>query len=118
MPVRKQAFDIARGFQRIGKAIAPFPKAAMFQLAEEGFSSVFEQLAACMISIRTRDEATVPIARRLFSVAKTPAGIANLGAEQIGELNPWLFISRGEGATDPTHRLAQHPGVWRIAAVR
>ncbi|MGH7233377.1 MAG: hypothetical protein ACREJU_18755 [Nitrospiraceae bacterium] len=54
--MRKQSFDVARAFQSIGKAIVPFPKAAMFQLADEGFSSPFEQLIACLISVRTRDD--------------------------------------------------------------
>ena len=58
----------------------------MFQLAEEGFSSPFEQLVACLISVRTRDETTIPIARRLFSVARAPADIARLTIERIGEL--------------------------------
>jgi endonuclease III len=83
---RKQPFDIERIFRRIRKTIEPFPKAAMFQLAEEGFSSPFEQLVACLISVRTRDETTIPIARRLFSVARAPADIARLTIERIGEL--------------------------------
>src|SRR5687768_17773549 len=78
---RKQPFDIERIFRRIRKTIEPFPKAAMFQLAEEGFSSPFEQLVACLISVRTRDETTIPIARRLFSVARAPADIARLTIE-------------------------------------
>lgn len=83
---RKQPFDIARVFRRIRKAIEPFPMAAMFQLAEEGFSSPFEQLVACLISVRTRDETTIPTARRLFSAARAPADIARLTVERIGEL--------------------------------
>jgi endonuclease III len=58
----------------------------MFQLAEEGLSSPFEELIACLISVRTREEATIMIARRLFSVARTPAEVAKLTAERIGEL--------------------------------
>jgi endonuclease-3 len=83
---QKQPFEIASVFRKIRKAIEPFPKAAMFQLADEGFVSPFEQLVACMISVRTRDEATVPIARRLFSVAKTPADVARLSVQRIEEL--------------------------------
>jgi endonuclease III len=86
MPVQKQPFKITSVFRKIGKAIEPFPKAAMFQLAEEGFVSPFEQLVACLISVRTRDETTVPTAKRLFSVAKTPADIANLSVMRIEEL--------------------------------
>jgi endonuclease-3 len=86
MPVQKQPFKITSVFRKIRKAIEPFPKAAMFQLAEEGFVSPFEQLVACLISVRTRDETTVPTAKRLFSVAKTPANIAKLSVMRIEEL--------------------------------
>lgn len=82
----KQPFDIDQVLRSIKKAIKPFPKAAMFQLAEEGFSSPFEQLVACLISIRTRDETTIPIARRLFVVARAPADVARLTVDRIGEL--------------------------------
>ena len=86
MRVQKQPFEIISVFRKIRKAIEPFPKAAMFQLAEEGFISPFEQLVACLISVRTRDETTVPTARRLFSIARTPAQVAKLPVERIEEL--------------------------------
>jgi endonuclease-3 len=84
--MEKQPFEIAAVFRKIREAIKPFPKAAMFQLAEEGFVSPFEQLVACLISVRTRDETTVPTARRFFSVAKTPADVAKLSVRRIEEL--------------------------------
>ncbi|WHZ25461.1 MAG: Endonuclease III [Nitrospira sp.] len=86
MRVQKQPFEITSVFRKIRKAIEPFPKAAMFQLAEEGFISPFEQLVACLISVRTRDETTVPTARRLFSIARTPAHVAKLSVERIEQL--------------------------------
>lgn len=36
----------------------------MFELAERGFKSVFQQLVACIISIRTRDEVSLPTPMR------------------------------------------------------
>ena len=59
-------------FARIEEAIRPFKKAAMFELAEQGYASPFEQLVACVISIRTLDEVSAPTARTLFDVARTP----------------------------------------------
>src|SRR4051812_38070319 len=59
----KRPFDIAVAFRRLRKAVHDLPKAAMFQLAEEGYNSVFELLVACLISIRTRDETTLPVSR-------------------------------------------------------
>ncbi|MGH2354512.1 MAG: endonuclease III domain-containing protein [Chloroflexota bacterium] len=71
---------------RIGKAVRPFPKAMLFELAEDGFDSPFEVLIACMISIRTRDETSLPVARRLFARARTPAEMAALAPDEIDRL--------------------------------
>jgi endonuclease-3 len=79
----KQPFDIDTVLGRVEAAVHPLPKAALFQLAEEGFGGPFEQLLACMISIRTRDETTVVCARRLFSLGRTPAELAALSSETI-----------------------------------
>lgn len=80
---RKRPFDIDLAVQRIRQAVRPFPKAAMFALAEEGFDSPFELLVACLISIRTRDEVTVVCARRLFEIARTPEEMSRLAPERI-----------------------------------
>ncbi|HEX3034081.1 MAG TPA: endonuclease III [Thermodesulfobacteriota bacterium] len=79
----KQPFDIDIAIERIRKAVSSFRKAALFELAEKGFGSPFEILVACIISIRTRDEVTVPCARRLFELARTPAEVIQLRPEQI-----------------------------------
>ncbi|HJT78959.1 MAG TPA: endonuclease III [Gemmataceae bacterium] len=82
----KVPFDIDVAMRRLRRAVKPFPKAALFELAEEGFASVFEQLVACMISIRTRDETTLPVARRLFARARTPTEMAHLTPQEIDGL--------------------------------
>lgn len=82
----KRPFDINVAIARLREAVRPLPKAAMFQLAEEGYTSVFELLVACIISIRTRDETTVPVARRLFARARTPLNISRLSAGEIDTL--------------------------------
>jgi endonuclease-3 len=79
----KRPFDIDVAIQRIRQAVRRFPKAAMFELAEEGFASPFELLVACLISIRTLDEVTVVCARRLFELARTPDQMSRLTPEQI-----------------------------------
>jgi endonuclease-3 len=43
-------------------------------------------LVACIISIRTRDEVTLPTARRLFERARTPAKVARLTPEDLDNL--------------------------------
>ena len=82
----KKPFDIRRALKLIDQAILPYKKAAMFELAEDGFNSTFEQLAACMISIRTFDEVTIPVARRLFERARTPEQMVKLSVEEIDAL--------------------------------
>lgn len=52
---------------------------------EMGYQSLFEQLVACIISIRTLDETTVPVALRLFSLARTPEQLQQLDANQIAD---------------------------------
>ncbi len=82
----KKPFDIRRAAKLIDQAIRPYKKAAMFELAEDGFNSAFEQLVACMISIRTFDEVTIPVARRLFERARTADDMVKLSAAEIDAL--------------------------------
>lgn len=82
----KRPFAIDVVMDRIREAVRPFSKAAMFELAELGFGSAFEQLIACIISIRTRDEVMLPVAQKLFAVARTPSAMAALTPEQIDAL--------------------------------
>src|ERR1700757_4822152 len=79
----KHPIDIDLIIKRIRDVVSPFPKAALFELADEGFNSPFEQLIACIISIRTRDEVTLPCARRLFHIARAPADMSRLTPEEI-----------------------------------
>lgn len=73
-------------FVRVEEAIRPFPKAAMFDLAEKGFDTPFEQLVGCILSIRTRDEAAQPAAERLFATARTPQQVADLSYDELSAL--------------------------------
>jgi len=93
--MEKQVFDIDVALDRIEHAVQPWPKAALFQLAEEGYGSVFEQLLACIISIRTYDEVTLPVSRRLFAQARTPSDIGRLSWETLDALiSPSTFHER------------------------
>ncbi len=85
-PPEKLPFDLDEVLKRVEGAIRPFPKAALFELAAEGHASVFEQLAACIISTRTRDETTIAVARRLFAAAPTPEAVSRLGPARLDEL--------------------------------
>ncbi len=82
----KKPFDTPEMLKRIKKTVEPFPKAAMFELQEKGFSSLFEQLISCIISIRTLDETTIPISERLFSKARTAKELLKLKHEELETL--------------------------------
>jgi endonuclease-3 len=82
----KKPFDLEEAIARLRTAVAPLPKAAMFQLAEDGYRSVFEQLVACIISIRTRDETMLPVAKQLFAKARTPEEMLQLTPQEIDRL--------------------------------
>lgn len=82
----KVPFDVDVAMERIREAVRPFPKAALFELAEDGFDSPFELLVSCLISVRTRDEVTLPTSRRLFAVARSPAEFTRLSVEDLDAL--------------------------------
>jgi endonuclease III len=82
----KRPFDIDLVLERVREAVKPFPRAMLFQLYEEGHTSTFEILVACLISVRTRDETSLQMARQLFARARTPAAIAGLEINDIDSL--------------------------------
>jgi endonuclease-3 len=85
MSSAKRPFDFATAFRRIDDTLAEgsYAPAAMFKLAAEGYTTVFEQLVACIISIRTLDETSLPAAKQLFELARTPSAMARLTPAQI-----------------------------------
>src|SRR3954452_20152182 len=89
----KEPFDIDAIFERLRRAVADLPKAAMFDLRDRGYGSPFEQLVGSLISAPTRDETTVAACRRLSAEARTPQDFADLPED-------WL-ITLLNGATFP-----------------
>ena len=86
------SFDIDAALACVRDAVKDLPKPALFTLADEGYTTPFEQLIACIISIRTRDETTEPVARRLFQDARTPLAMSQLSADEIDRsINPSTF---------------------------
>ncbi|HWX48170.1 MAG TPA: endonuclease III [Roseomonas sp.] len=85
-PPQKEPFDFDEAFCRLRAAVAGLPKAAMFELRDRGYGSLFEQLVASLISARTRDETTIPVCLRLFAVARTPEAMASLDESRLVHL--------------------------------
>src|SRR5437588_8230771 len=84
----KRRFDFDVGLRRIRDMLKTLDvaDAAMFELKDRGHGSVFEQLVACVISIRTRDEVMLPTALALFERAPTAEKLARLTEAQIDAL--------------------------------
>src|SRR5258708_36132336 len=79
-------FEIDVAMERIRQAVRPFPRAMLFELYDAGHTSAFEMLVACLISVRTRDETSLTMARQLFAHARTPADMAALDINGIDAL--------------------------------
>lgn len=82
----KRPFDIHEVVRRIRLEVKRFADAAMFDLADRGFATPFHQLVACIISVRTLDEVSLPAALRLFEVAPTAQKVSRLTARKIALL--------------------------------
>jgi endonuclease-3 len=83
---RRLPFDVDTAIPRIRAAVRGFADAAMFELRDRGFGGVFHQLVACLISIRTRDEVSLPLALDLFERAPTAAAVLALGEAGVDAL--------------------------------
>jgi endonuclease III len=103
----KRPFQLPVVLKRIEAAVAPYPKAAMFELFEQGFTTLFEQLISCIVSIRTLDETTIPVSKRLFAAARTP--------EQLLQLSPAELETILYGSTFPGQKAATMLGIARAA---
>ena len=82
----KEPFDIDEVFARLRAATAGLPKAAMFDLRDQGYGSPFEQLVGSLISARTRDETTVEVAKRVFAMVRTPEAMAAMDERTLARL--------------------------------
>lgn len=87
----KLPFDIDAVVTGLRETTGALADAAMFELRDggaghPGYGTLFQQLVACIISIRTRDETSLPVSRRLFARAATPAAVAALRVEEIAGL--------------------------------
>lgn len=103
----KLPYDLPEMLVRIEKAVAAYPKAAMFELYERGYSSLFEQLVSCIISIRTLDETTIPVSLRLFAKARTAKQVLQLS---VADLETLLY-----GSTFPGQKAQTIMGVAKAA---
>ena len=101
----KLPFDIDEVMRRIRAAVADVPDAAMFALRDLGYGTLFQQLVACIISIRTTDEVSLPTALALLKQAPTPADVAAL---DVGEIDAAIRSATfHEGKAAQIHAIAR-----------
>ena len=77
------SFPVHDVLRRCAVAVADKPPAAMFGLRDEGYGSLYEQLISSLLSVRTYDETSTLVSRRLFQRAKTPAAMVRLEREEL-----------------------------------
>lgn len=76
-------FPVRDVLARCAAAVADKPPAAMFGLRDEGYGSLYEQLISSLISVRTYDETSTTVSRRLFGRARTPEEMITLDREEL-----------------------------------
>jgi len=105
----KRPFNIHAMLRRIRQEVKQFTDAAMFDLAEHGYATPFHQLVACIISVRTRDEVSLPTAIRLFKAAPTAEELSRLSVRRIAELiRPSSFyVTKAYNIRDLAKRVAE-----------
>ena len=79
-------FPIHSVLERCADAVADKAPAAMFGLRDEGYGSLYEQLVSSLISVRTYDETSTEVSRRLFARARTPEEMITLDREELIDL--------------------------------
>ena len=76
-------FPIHSVLPRCAEAVQDKPPAAMFGLRDEGYGSLYEQLISSLLSVRTYDETSTIVSRRLFGRARTPVQMVTLEREEL-----------------------------------
>jgi endonuclease-3 len=91
----KQPFEPVRVIELLREAVNGLPAPSMFELRNRGYGSLFQQVVACMISVRTYEEVSLPASIRLFERAPTAAAVAGLSTDEIDRLiSPSTFHER------------------------
>lgn len=91
----KRPFDPEKAMQLLREAVAGLPAPSMFELRSRGYGSLFQQVVACMISVRTYEEVSLPASIRLFERAPTAREVAKLDVSEIDKLiSPSTFHER------------------------
>jgi len=77
------AATMSRVVARLRREMPKWNTTALMAVAQAAGSDPFRVLAACLLSLRTKDETTGPAAARLFALADTPAAMLALPRRTI-----------------------------------
>lgn len=110
--IGKERFDIAVVLKLIRAEVGQYADAAMFALRDAGFGDTFQQLVGCMISIRTRDEVSLPSSLRLLKRAPDAETMSRMEAAEIDELiHPATFhTAKAHQIRDMAVRITEEMG--------
>jgi endonuclease III len=108
----KRPFNIHTMLRGIRLEVKQFADATMFDLAEQGYATPFHQLVACIISVRTRDEVSLPTAICLFKPAPTAEAIGRLSVSRIADLirSSTFYETKAYNIRDLAKRVAAEYG--------
>ncbi|HBR70257.1 TPA: endonuclease III [Candidatus Dependentiae bacterium] len=70
-------------FRILRKATQGLPEPMSVVIAQEYQKDPFLILVSCLLSLRAKDVKTLPVARKLFSVAKTPADFVKMPLSEL-----------------------------------
>jgi endonuclease III len=82
---RKSVFSVERALAKIA-ALAKTLQVPVVTLAAEVSDDPWEVLAACILSLRTKDAVTTVAVRRLFARARTPAALLEVPEAELAAL--------------------------------
>lgn len=76
-------FPIDSVLAAVRDAVKIYPPATLFVLAGEGYTSLWEVLVGCIVSVRTREEETVAVSRHLFARARDASALLALSDPEL-----------------------------------
>jgi endonuclease-3 len=82
----KEPFDPERAIVLLREAVRGLPAPSMFELRNRGFGTLFQQVVACIISVRTYEVVSLPASIRLFERASGATEVAALSVDEIDRL--------------------------------
>ena len=79
------AFDVEAALSRVEAAFPTWDVPVLAFVAQHE-SDPFRVLVSCILSLRTLDQVTAPVSRRLFAVADTPETLRDLPRDTLVEI--------------------------------